>query len=706
MKFKDTIPVIKEGLGVSQISFSGGRVAASIAGHGGLTHVNYFGRQRLNASTLFKADPISAWAHLFRVCVAVESELYDLEFTNTHIYPFGFESRCHLGGVDLLHSLTLLNDAMVFQVHVIKNPSRKTIAAKLLLTEAAVRVREPYRQWGNFELSKNMAWLSIMDTYPAPSTDGKALTQCDAFGVGDATVAETLVGITSDASLDLKTTPSSFSKAYFSTRPFSNRLALTVAFGHDPGAFKKRLAGLQQSAGKEAEDVVAKFHANRRQSPRITIGDNVVESLLAMTGPMVDALKVQDLPGAVRAADSGYWVWGWDSMVHSDASMLYQDAEGVRDMLAFYRDLSHPTLGIPHAISLGGQPLLAMAFPAQCLYGIMLYNAYVFGGDPGVLKEFYPFAKSLTLLTASQEMGTTGMIPGVSLFPDFPEHLGQDGNDLSVFNNSIFYQALRAMEQLAMELELPEDAKDFRLRADRLRKNFHSFFDIQKGYFIDSLSTKNLTPRKHYPVYAILWVTPFARDLVRGKEAKIARFMRENFPARHGVRMFPTWDDCFMWDGNQLGMYMPVLENFYQQMMLISKDPAPAAAWRENLSWFWSQLSVPEALACETVNHGVTLDNPGRKQAFCAKAWYSMFFHTVAGLDFDLQGIHFSPADTGNIEIKRLTIRGREIFLQIHGRGWKVGSINLNGKKLGNRNFIAYSELRKRNIIILKRAIK
>jgi hypothetical protein len=706
VKIKNSIPFIKKGIGVSQISFSGGRVAASIAGHGGLTHVDYFGRQRLNASTLFRADPISAWAQLFRVCVLVEDGLYDLEFANTSIYPFGFESRCRLGGVDLKHSLTLLNDAMVFQIHVMKNPSRKTLAAKLLLTEAVVRVKEPYRQWGEFSLAGNAATLSITDTYPPASTEAAALTQRDAFGVGDATGAETLVGVTSDAALDLAITPPSFSKIYFSTSRFATEVSLSVAFGHDTAAFKKRLGALRRNASKEAGEVVARFHERQRGRPRMLVGDKVVESLLAMTGPMVDALKVRDLPGAIRAADSGYWVWGWDSMVHSDAAMLYRDAKGVKDMLAFYRDLSHPTLGIPHAITLGGQPLLAMAFPAQGLYGIMLYNAHVFGGDVGVLKEFYPFAKSLTLLAASQEMGTTGMISGVALFPDFPDYLGQDGNDLSVFNNSIFYQALRAMEQIATELQLPEDARDFGRRADRLCKSFRRFFDASKGYFFDSLSTKDLTPRKHYPVYAILWVTPFAADLVRGKEARIARFMRENFPARHGVRMFPTWDDCFMRDGNQFGMYMPVLENFYQQMMLLSKDPEPAAAWRENLAWFWNRLTVPEALACETVNHGATMDNPGRKQAFCAKAWYSMFFHTIAGLDFDLRGIRFSPADAGDMEIKNLTVRGRTIHLQIHGRGWNVGSLKLNGKHLGNRSFLPYSELRKRNVIILKRTIK
>ena len=707
MNFKTTIPCIKDGLGISQISFSGGRVAASIAGHGGLTHVDYYGRQRLNAATLYKADPISSWARLFRMCVLVDNELYDLEFHDTQIFPFGFKSRCRLGGVDLQHSLTLLNDAMVFQVGVLKNPEGRKTAAKLLLTEAAVRVNAPYRQWGEFVLAGNAATLAVSDTYPpTKAAEVQALTQCDAFGVGEPSSADIFIGVTSDARLDLEKAPPSFPKASFTSSHFKDRIAVVVAFGHAQAPFEKRLKTLQRTAAVEAQETVARFQASLRKAPKIRLGDEVVESLLAMTGPMVDSLKVADLPGAIRAADSGYWVWGWDSMVHSDAMMLYQDGEGVKDMLAFYRAQSHPKLGIPHAMTLGGEPLLAMAFPAQCLYGIMLYNAFLFGGNGNVLNEFYPFAKSLVLLAASQEMGTSGMIPGVALFPDFPEHLGQDGNDLSVFNNSIFYQALRAMEQLALELGLPEDAKDFGDRAERLRRSFDRFFDPKKGYFVDSISVETGKQRKHYPVYAILWVTPFARDLVRGKEDGIAKFMSENFRARHGVRMYPTWDDCFMKDGNQLGMYMPVIENFYQQMMLVARKPEPAAAWRENLAWFWRQLTVPEALECETLNHGATVDNPGRKQAFCAKAWYSMFFHTIAGLDFDLRGVRFSPADAGDMEVSKLTVRGKEIHLRILGRGWNVGSLELNGKDLGARDFIPYGELRKKNHIIIKRTNK
>ena len=65
MQFKRNVPFVARGLGVDQISFSGGRTAASVARHGGLTHVNYYGAQRFADVTFYKADAISAWAQLW-----------------------------------------------------------------------------------------------------------------------------------------------------------------------------------------------------------------------------------------------------------------------------------------------------------------------------------------------------------------------------------------------------------------------------------------------------------------------------------------------------------------------------------------------------------------------------------------------------------------------------------------------------------------
>ncbi|PIX97225.1 MAG: hypothetical protein COZ24_06450, partial [Hydrogenophilales bacterium CG_4_10_14_3_um_filter_63_21] len=98
-----------------------------------------------------------------------------------------------------------------------------------------------------------------------------------------------------------------------------------------------------------------------------------------------------------------------------------------------------------------------------------------------------------------------------------------------------------------------------------------------------------------------------------------------------------------MYDGCQLGMYSPGIENFYREMMKIGHDSKEISELFDNMEWFWNQLSILEALTCECENHGITVDNPGRKQAYSAKAWLNMFYQVAAGMNISTRGLSFSP---------------------------------------------------------------
>ena len=198
-------------------------------------------------------------------------------------------------------------------------------------------------------------------------------------------------------------------------------------------------------------------------------------------------------------------------------------------------------------------------------------------------------------------------------------------------------------------------------------------------------------------------MTPFAADLVADNAAAVAKFMRENFPVRHGLRILPKWDSRHMYDGSQLGMYMPIIENFHREMMKMECDSESLSAMFANIEWFWNQLCIPEALTCEYENHGITVDNPGRKQLFCAKAWLSMFYHVAAGVNIALDGLSFSPSDGGEISIRNLSCRGRTIDIATTGHGWKIGSLSLNGRSVPAPFKIPFSALGARNNIKLER---
>ncbi|MEI8197356.1 MAG: hypothetical protein WCI73_15775, partial [Phycisphaerae bacterium] len=102
-------------------------------------------------------------------------------------------------------------------------------------------------------------------------------------------------------------------------------------------------------------------------------------------------------------------------------------------------------------------------------------------------------------------------------------------------------------------------------------------------------------------------------------------------------------------------------------------------------------------------NHGLTLDNPGRKQAFAAKAWLNMFYHIAAGLNLSTQGLSFSASNGPALTIENLHIRGKSIKLEVTGTGWQIASLTLNGKSVPAPFTIPFSALKKSNRIVLKR---
>ena len=67
LTFPGGVPHVKKGLGLAQVSFSGGRLCATLGSHGGLTKIDYYGKQRFGGARLFSGNDVSAWTQLFRL---------------------------------------------------------------------------------------------------------------------------------------------------------------------------------------------------------------------------------------------------------------------------------------------------------------------------------------------------------------------------------------------------------------------------------------------------------------------------------------------------------------------------------------------------------------------------------------------------------------------------------------------------------------
>ncbi len=688
-------PGFADGIGVERISFSGGRLAADLVRHGGLTRIIYYGNQRGGDAEFFHAEAISAWQELFRPVVRLGGKRYALEFHDTTIYPTGYTSYCESAGIRVRHELIVANQELCFNLEVLSgNPAG--LEFELINTDICTRRDKPTRCWDKVENAFPL-WR-VTDRYPEAEVAAEqksgylTLAQRGDRFVAPAPHSETHFGIIGTSEIAFRETPWIFRKHYYAQKLNGNRASFILGFGH---------------AG-EAELVERLKHApscfsfpDGANSPRFRSGDPVLDSFMDNAPDILDSFAVKDLPGAYRAADSGYWVWGWDGMVWAEAFGLLNRTGAMFDVLDFYRRTADPESGIFHEMHPDQRPYKSMAFPAQCLYAVLLYQAFIYSGDEAKTREYLPFAEEIVRRAGLLEVEQSGLIRGVALYPDHPEDLDQDGDDLSVFNNGIYYQALRALEELNRKLGM--QTANYQSLAERTRNNFDRFFDAETGCFYDSLSAKDFSPRRHYPVYALLYVTPFAGELLTGKLPAAAHAAKEHFAMRQGCRILSWKDTAYMLDGNQLGMYMPSTERYYRELCHFLDPAANRAKFRADLGWNWKKLTLPEALTCEYENHGFTPDNPGRKQFFTLKPWASNAYRFLLGIECTLDGIAFGDSAEPGSTTENLRWRGKTLAIRNTGGAGPVTRLTLNGTEQTNLEMIRWEQLANDNNITVER---
>lgn len=701
--FTENDPVIAErGIPFPLVKFSGGRLAVDLAAHGGLTEIRYFGEQRLSDAKLFKADPLSAFSQCFRPYVDFgKHEQYFLEFNKTRFYPFGYDSECEFRGIIFRHRLTLLNDALIFEL---ESGTDAEFELKLGVTFAGIPIHKATRTWTRFLHVPNEEAViaTCIDEYEDNLTENHA-TVIDNRINAEPSRSSTVIAVGSASPFRFNATAHDIQKDYFNAAAQNGYAAIAVVFGAHEQEACRRLREVAVSAQSLADTERQRFRQSIEVNTTLISPDPVLNSFVRNMPEILYSMEVKDIPGAVCASNAGYWVWGWDSMVHTDAMMMSGDWDAVLRRLRYYRDTADPERGIFHAINCAGKGIATMASSAQTIYCIMLYNYFLYSRDLQRTAEFYDFAANLLNRVEPDLVQETGLYQGTGLYPDFPEDLGQTGNDISSFNNSILYQAFRAMSELAIILEHNADSEKWNMAAERLRFGFRKFlYDSDKHYFYDSIDALTLRPRKYYPVYAVLYLTSFAEELIEGVELEVAAFMERSFTQRHGISMFARNDDIFYSDGNQLGFYSPVTEHLYRHMMrkIGTKDSLLPIIVAD-----WSKLQCSEATSCEAINMGITPDAPGKKQMYSAVSYYSSIFHMFCGLEVTSEALKLNTptraADGWKIE--RFKIGENEFTIEFIGCGENITRTILDDSECPE-NQIILKELNKRkhNIKVYK----
>ncbi|MCK6488233.1 MAG: hypothetical protein L6R48_07890 [Planctomycetes bacterium] len=652
--------------------FGGGRIGVHVQHPGTISELVYYGAQPMERACFFSTGQHSPYQKLFCPYLLVDGRAWRLEPGDARFYPAGWVCRQSIPaeGLELRHSLVVFDDAVVHRVEVLANRDARPLRLRLSLHDYLRRQAEG-RTWSAWDGQAIPGALTAQVADPARAPGGATAT--------------TWLGVVGSAPLA--------TRAFSSGRRFFDSAELppeggtvAVLFAGSAAGFAARAAELAAHGPGLAAAQVAGWDERLRAAPAIALGQPAVESFFRHSGLICDMLSPADLPGAMRAAVGHYWVWGWDTLVHSDSYLVNGRAAFVRAALALYRRTAHPELGIGHQFDETMAVRIPQALPAQGLYAIMLQQYLAWSGDDGALAEFFPFARTIFQRTCAQAR-RHGLYTGIALFPDYPRFAGQSGGegDLSVFNNGIFCQAARAMEHLAGQAGDVATARQAREAWLACEQAFRArLWDGRRGYWYDSLASADASPRPSYPAHAILWVQSTARDLVAGREQACAAFFAEHLVCVGGIRPYPLWDPAFNGDGNQFGQYYPAgVDMAFLRLMAATGRQDQLGRWLGWVACFWGQHTVPEGVTLEAENDGPHLpDCPGGKQPFTVKPWHMGLVNAIAGIEFDHGGITCGPGLDRPLTLAGIRHRGRTVALATAGAGVHVAAIAVNGRPL------------------------
>lgn len=345
------------------------------------------------------------------------------------------------------------------------------------------------------------------------------------------------------------------------------------------------------------KEKVDHFKKIAEKHPVLLSSNKELNNFMALAPLFAEALKVKKFPGAIRASNIMYWVWGWDGMISNISLAHWGDTDFIRQMLGCYMETADPEKGIVHAFKNDMSIGLYSATTSQAIYISLHYLYYCQTRDLEEVKKRYAFSKEIFERILLLEIQDTGFCRGTSLFPDFPEFLKETGNDASLFNNSLFYSAARAMECMAILMNDNLTRDKARSVFSRFEKNFlPKFFNSEKGFFVSSIDSETLEQRDSYCLSSVKWDSGYFADLVETVSPQVMEFMANNLVASNSLREIPLWNECFDGDANQLHCWFTAHAQYFIRTANQNNRADLLAKFRGWIEYWTNKLTIPEAI--------------------------------------------------------------------------------------------------------------
>ena len=420
--------------------------------------------------------------------------------------------------------------------------------------------------------------------------------------------------------------------------------------------------------------------------PKIKTGVKAIDDFCKIA-PLFHESAKADKNGIIRAKTSRYWSWGWDSMVANDTTVAcWQDGELIRGMLDYFEETADEEKGWAHWFRPDNSVRQYATPAAQGIYISLLFDYIDNTGDTSALEKHYGFAKKIFYKMLKIEKSGTGLFISPSLFPDYPECVQETGRDISLFNNSVAYNALRGMEKLAALYGDGETEAIARSTAKRTEENFFkTFYNGEKGFLAFSVDADEMKRRDVYSICGYFWDSDFHDELLGKKVASLIDFIVKNGINKLTFINYVLWGGTYDGDANQLHETWGVVEEDILRIAKYTGHTELIDHWIKKVEYWMSMLTCPEGESYEYETDDPGYDrwncDPGTWQTYTVRKWYKIIVKILLGISFDEGGLTFAAPLKG-YSVKNLKYFGKRYEIKTEGDGKLINCISVNGKIL------------------------
>lgn len=662
-KVENGIIYTEDGLPYGQRWFCDGRIAFQ-ADNESITQIDYFGPKTSGSSIAFLKR---FWKGMTFYTLCGNSRTV-VRASRCEIWPFGYKSMSET----LEYGVYVANDIL----YVIFRPQFNG--------DITVEFYDDFLFYPETRAEKDIRYGGIPRSWEKPELNRGVLAM--SYQEQD---IRTNVAITSNAEL-------SFGRTQRNTR---NILTLTnLSAGEEyvlAVSFSNGETRTWEGCEAAVKGLYRRYQEVAEKAPVLHSGRPWLDQFFQLAPMYHESLKTVDVLGAIRAQTTHYWVWGWDSMTSGNAVFYWGDHEFIGQMLDCMETYSDPEAGIAHAFGRDMTNIDAAAPPAQGMYLTLLDLYRLSGGD---WQKHYPFARKLFDSIAATEVRETGLCRGTSLYPDFRNLIKETGNDISAFNNTVSYCAIRSMEKLAESVRDEETAERAGKFAERMRIGFEDILYNKEMGFIDSSVEADTYEQRGVPSNnAVKWENNFCKELILGHAADYLSFYEKHLISPAGIRPLPEWNECYDADSNQLHCWWPVMSEFY--IRLVNRFDR-AELLEQYVGWveYWAErLMCPEGIPCYGNRKEVPFDAwncmCGIWHGYSIRGFYNAIVHGYVGIDFDEKGMNIYPHTGEELTLEQLHFGDMTFDVAVCGSGPVVASVSVNGENLGSVTTIPYQKL-------------